>query len=61
MISKDSQGNYTLSNKTIPTSFALTKSQGAKVDDAVTYGTQTHGNTLFTIKEVTSGEKGRYV
>lgn len=61
MVSKDSQGDYTLSNKMTPTSFALTKPLGAQIDDPVTYGTQTTGNTLFTIKEVPSGDKGRYV
>ncbi|KAG8213631.1 hypothetical protein J3R82DRAFT_10320 [Butyriboletus roseoflavus] len=54
-------GDYTLSNKTTPTSFALTKSEGALVDDTVTYGAEAQGNILFTISEVTSGDNGRYV
>lgn len=58
---KDAQGYYTLSNKTLSTSFALAKAQGAVVNDPVTYGTQTQGNALFTIKEVSTGDKGRYV
>ncbi|KAG6372160.1 hypothetical protein JVT61DRAFT_7950 [Boletus reticuloceps] len=61
VVTKDSQGYYTLSNKTVSTSFALTKSQGAAANDPVTYGAQTQGNALFTITEVASGDKGRYV
>lgn len=61
MVTKDSQGYYTLSNKTATTSFALTKSQGAAINDPVTYGTQTQGNIQFTITEVSSGDKGRYM
>ncbi|KAG9316104.1 hypothetical protein JVU11DRAFT_3778 [Chiua virens] len=61
VVSKDNQGNYTLANKMSPNSFALIKSQDAKIDDLVMYGTQTERtNTLFTVTEVTSGERGCY-